>query len=124
MRKIYLEDRLLEDESTEIKCGFLNINGLLDGNHADYLNEDKNLINLDILVLGETKLESNIESSLIQTKLDKWDIIGRFDAEDKLKHMGLILLSPKETNCRNKIRKTSYIYPHPEMKIFRFKESL
>ena len=109
MKKIFLQDKIFIDDSSEMKFGFLNINGLLDANHTDYLNEDKNLINLDILVLGETKLESNIESSLIQTKLDKWDIIGRFDAEDKLKHMGLILLSPKGANGRDKLRKTSYI---------------
>ena len=85
MKKIYLADRIFVDEDSELKFGFLNINGLLDGNHADYLNEDKNLLNIDVLVLGETKLEKKIQTSLIQNKLDKWEIIGRFDANDNLK---------------------------------------
>ena len=54
MKKIYLQDKIFNNEESELKFGFLNINGLLDGNHAEYLNEDKNLINLDILALGET----------------------------------------------------------------------
>ena len=108
MKKIYLADRIFVNEDSEFKFGFLNINGLLDGNHADYLNEDKNLLNIDVLVLGETKLEKKIEISLIKQKLDKWHVIGRKDASDNKKHMGLLLLSPKTSTARDKITTIAY----------------
>ena len=44
-KKIYLNNDIFEDVQNEIKVGYLNINGLLDGNHAEYLNADKNLLN-------------------------------------------------------------------------------
>ena len=108
MKKIYLDEKIFIDKESEWKFGFLNINGLMEGNHGDYLNEDKNLINLDILVLGETKLDSNYKTSSIQDKLDKWDIFGRHDANDGSKHMGLLLLSPKESNIRQKIKSATH----------------
>ena len=43
-KKIYLdEDVFDETEKNEVKVGYLNINGLIDGNHAQYLNSDHNL---------------------------------------------------------------------------------
>ena len=56
--------------------GFLNINGLVDGNHSNYLNEDKNLLQLHILVLSETKLDSSFETSKLLRFLSNWDIIA------------------------------------------------
>ena len=43
-KKIYLDEHIFENEISEVKTGYLNINGLLDGGHAEYLNEDTNQI--------------------------------------------------------------------------------
>ena len=61
--------------------------------NAEYINSDKNLINLDLMVLSETKLTKNIKTQIIGSKLFNWSILKRYDAEDGRKHMGLILLS-------------------------------
>ena len=50
MKKYFFVDDL------EIKTGYLNINGLREADHAVYLNNDKHLLNLDLLVIAETKL--------------------------------------------------------------------
>ena len=100
--------KIFEDNESELKLGFLNINGLMDGNHGDYLNKDKNLLNLDVLVLGETKLDRKFDTTLIEKILDKWDVIGRYDSDDNKKHMGLLLLTPKDLNMRSKMASVSY----------------
>ena len=46
-KKIYLDEDIFQVESDELKVGYLNINGLLEGNHADYLNSDHNQKFLD-----------------------------------------------------------------------------
>ena len=108
MKKIYLDERIFINDHSELKLGFLNINGLLDGNHEFYLNEDKNLINLDVLVLCETKLTKNLDNSLIRMKMDKWDIIGRYDAGDNSKHMGMMVLTPKVSSIKEKMTTITY----------------
>ena len=94
-KKIYLDEDIFEKGDAEIKVGYLNINGLIEGGHAEYLNEDKNLFNLDLLTLSETKLDKSITTAEIESKLSNWTIICRYDADDERKHMGLILLSSK-----------------------------
>ena len=49
--KVYLDEEIYQD-SSELKVGFLNVNGLLNALHCDLLNSDKNLASLDILCLG------------------------------------------------------------------------
>ena len=103
-KKVYLDQQIFEDENDEIKVGYLNINGLQDGNHEEYLNEDKNLLNLDILVLAETKLSAECTSKEIDEFLNNWNVIGRYDSEDGRKHMGLLLLSSKKSNIIDQIQ--------------------
>ena len=79
-KKIYLDDEIFEDTSNEIKVGYLNINGLLEGNHLNYFDSDRNLNNLQIMVLSETKLLSSLNSVSIENKLKNWTIVDRFDA--------------------------------------------
>ena len=43
-KKIFLDQKIFENDNMEIKAGYLNINGLLDGNHGHYLNADHNLL--------------------------------------------------------------------------------
>ena len=96
-KKIYLDETIFEVNNSEIKAGYLNINGLLDGNHGDYLNADHNLKNLDILVLAETKLDQHYSMEKVKATLSNWNVFNRYDAEDGLKHMGLMLLTSKKS---------------------------
>ena len=50
-------------------------------------------MNLDVLVLSETKLTNDINTQVIASKLSNWNILKRYDAKDRKKHMGLLLLS-------------------------------
>ena len=53
-KKNYLDQKIFCVDESEIKIGYLNINGLNDGNHDHYFNNDKNLNHLDLIVLAET----------------------------------------------------------------------
>ena len=107
-KKIYLDEPIFEIESNEIKAGYLNINGLMDGGHADYLNADLNLSNLDILVLAETKLDDNCESDQVIKILTNWKMIGRYDAEDGSKHMGLMFLTSKKSAIIEQVQSVTH----------------
>ena len=67
-RKIYLDQKMFVNDNCEIKAGYLNINGLIDGNHAHYLNGDHNLKHLDIL--AETKRDVN---KTLKEMLSNWE---------------------------------------------------
>ena len=86
----YLEDKIFTDESEEVKLGYLNINGLK--NKVEDIDADKNLSNLDCLILAETKLSPEME-----VNLENWNI-SRFDFKDtnsKTPHLGMAFLSKK-----------------------------
>ena len=102
-KKIYLDNRIFEDEESEIKVGYLNINGLMDGNHDQYFNADKNLNSLDFIVLAETKLIMDCQSAAIEASLSNWKILGRYDSEDSRKHMGLLLLASRASKFNGKV---------------------
>ena len=106
-KKIYLDEQVFESEDGELKAGYLNINGLMDGTHAEYLNADLNLRNLDILVLAETKLDNSCTTNQVKRVLTNWIIIGRRDSEDDSKHMGLMFLS-KSTSIIKNIKRVSH----------------
>ena len=95
-KKIYLDEDIFEHQVKEWKIGYLNINGLLDGNHATYFNSDKNLLNLDLVVLAETKLTCEVKNSIVESELTNWNILKRFDASKSVKHMGLLALAKDE----------------------------
>ena len=91
-KKIYLDDKVFVNENDELKFGYLNINGLMDGGHADYMNNDLNLLDLDVLVLAETtKLHSKNSTDEVSNLLSNWKIVSRFDAQDYQKHMGMMV---------------------------------
>ena len=94
-KKVYLDEQIFEDENHEIKLGYLNVNGLMEGSHGYYLNADRNLLSLDLLAIAETHLTPSTENSEIQRILTNWTILKRFDA-DGSKHMGILLLVPNE----------------------------
>ena len=94
MKKIYLDEQVFQNEELEVKVGYHNINGLMDAMHGEYLNQDRNLRDLDLLVVAETKLTSSYSDDDIEKVLSRWKIFTRYDAPDG-KHMGLILLIPR-----------------------------
>ena len=99
-KKIYLDEKIF-DKDTEFRVGYFNINGLLDGYHAEYLNNDQNLLNLDILTLAETHLTEQINNETISQLLSNWKIVYRMDAGDSKKHMGLLMISPLNISTPN-----------------------
>ena len=89
-RKVYLGEQIFED-----KVGYLNINGLCEGYHAEYLNGDKNLQNLDLIALAETHLQDGTSNATLVELLSNWQVRFRFDSGDGKKHMGLLILASK-----------------------------
>ena len=97
--KIFNNDEVFQRKEEELKVGYLNINGILDANHNDYLNRDRNLHNLHILVVAESKLDHTISDDSLSTSLSFFDILHRIDAGDNRKHMGILIMSPKNKEC-------------------------
>ena len=96
-KKIYLQDDIFIQKNKEIKCGYININDLTADYHADYLNYDKNLQNIDILVIADTRLNAQCnELKLIET-LHNFFLLKRYDSEDSICHMGLLVLGSKKS---------------------------
>jgi hypothetical protein len=93
-KKIYLSEQIFKMPENEIKLGYFNIRGFLEGNHARYLDLDLNLLKLHLLVVSETWLVKSVPNNLVIEKLNNWKIIKRLDATDNKKHMGLLLMVP------------------------------
>ena len=98
-KKIYLNQRVFKKDY-EIKLGYWNIRGIMESDHREYLDSDKNLLNLDFLVIAETWLSQEITDDDLMKKLQNWKLIMRIDATDGSKHMGLVLLSSLQTKNR------------------------
>ena len=101
-KKHFLDHDIFVHKNQEFKTGYLNINGLTDGNHIEYFNLDRNLLKLDLIVLAETKLKKG-GRYLIEEKLSNWKIIGQYDSDDSRKHMGLLLLKSKTSTLNGQI---------------------
>ena len=104
MMKLYLDEQVFET-GHEVKVGYLNINGLLDGFHANYLNGDFNLLELDYLAISESHLCPTILDKTLQQILSNWIIHTRYDAPDQKPHMGIIGLVPKKNQIGNEFKK-------------------
>merc|ERR1711936_1047701 len=61
----------------------------------DFLNKDTNLLGLDFLVVADTRLQEETDNECLDHKLSNWIVEARFDSEDKLKHMGMLVLKSK-----------------------------
>ena len=98
----YLEDQIFVDDKNEVKFGYLNINALK--NKVEDVDEDKNLLNLDCLVLSETKL-----SKCDKLNFKNWNLV-RYDFEDntaKSPHLGMAFLLNKTSTHSIQHRKSS-----------------
>ena len=105
--KVYLDESIFKDGSSELKVGYLNINGLLTGLHGDYVNADKNLSHLDLLCLAETHLLRNTTDDNLSSVLSNWEILERFDSDDNRKHLGLLVLRSKSSKITLNITQCS-----------------
>ena len=106
MKKRYLREDIFTEES--VKVGYLNINGLMSGYHAEYVNGDYNLLNLDLLALAETHLTKDIATEDIETIMTNWKVLDRLDAMDGKHHMGIILLGSSASKKIKTHKKVDY----------------
>ena len=100
-KKTYLNQRIFELDSQEVKVGYLNINGFNEAGHSHYFDSDKNLVDLDIIVLAETKLTNQVQ---IDGILSNWTIVGRYDSRDSRPHMGLLLLKSNKSSLSGELK--------------------
>ena len=100
----YLKDKIFIDDNSEVKLGYLNINGLK--NKVEDIDEDKNLLNLDCLVLSETKLGKETELNLQNWNIERFDLD---DKNSKTPHMGLAFLTNKNLKYQIDCSKVSSI---------------
>jgi hypothetical protein len=107
MKKRYLREDIFTEES--VKVGYLNINGLMSGYHAEYVNGDYNLQNLDLLALAETHLSKDIATETIENIMTNWEILDRLDARDGKHHMGILLLGSHRSKKIKTHKKVDYL---------------
>ena len=122
-KKIYLDQKIFKINDSEIKIGYLNINGLDDGNHSQYFNADRNLSNLDIIVLAETKLGAECTDMHLENCLNKWNLKGRFIIKIKGSTWGWFYLQTRIQNFTMKFKVLLIRLPNVKT-VFKFKESL
>ena len=112
-KKIYNRDKVFDEDEKELKLGYININGLFQKSSHTFINEDRNLLALDFLILADTRLMSNEkQETFLEASLSNWKILERYDSNDQVKHMGLLFLksceSKKEDIVRNITKKMYY----------------
>ena len=93
--KILNTESIFESNEDEVKLGYININDIFSARSIDFLNKDTNLLGLDFLVVADTRLQEETDIECLQYKLSNWIVEARFDSEDKLKHMGMLVLKLK-----------------------------
>ena len=103
-KKVLLDSKIFAQPDEEMKIGYININSLLTGQSSTFLNNDHNLLNLDILIVADTRLQQDTSDDHLTDLLSNWNILKRYDAKDDMKHMGLLLLSSKKSQKNNLIR--------------------
>eukprot|EP00092_Neocalanus_flemingeri_P022722 GFUD01024642.1.p1 GENE.GFUD01024642.1~~GFUD01024642.1.p1 ORF type:complete len:2733 (+),score=580.47 GFUD01024642.1:994-8199(+) len=103
-KKIYNEDKIFKEEDKELKLGYININGLYQKNSHIFINNDQNLLDLDFLAVADTRLSNENKSSDLENSLSNWKLLNRFDSNDGVKHMGLLLLQSRRSKEENIVR--------------------
>ena len=93
--KILNTESIFESNEDEVKLGYININDIFSARSIDFLNKDTNLLGLDFLVVADTRLQEETDNECLDHKLSNWIVEARFDSEDKLKHMGMLVLKSK-----------------------------
>ena len=92
-KKVNLNVQIYED-GKELKIGYINTNDLFSSASADFINSHYNLQALDLLVVADTRLTNENSIEVLARIFCNWKIINRFDSNDEMKHMGMILMQP------------------------------
>ena len=90
--KIYNNVKIFKEPEKDIKIGYININGLYDNKSHTFLNNDKNLLLLDFLVVADTRLNEKQKTCDTENEFTNWKVIERIDSKDGRNHMGLLML--------------------------------
>ena len=93
-KKVYCDQEIFDGENDlkEIKMGYINTNNLMTGHSVLFLNSNSNILSLDILVIADTRLTAHTTSEELDSLLTSWNVIDRLDADDRMKHMGMVVL--------------------------------
>ena len=94
-KKIYNDMKIFREADKEMKIGYININGLYHTRSDIFINNDNNLLLLDFLVVADTRLSKDNKSCDLERRLSNWKLIRRFDSNDGIIHMGLIMLQSR-----------------------------
>ena len=103
-KKFLLDKQIFEIEGKEIKIGYININNLHDAMSAKFINEDENLLNLDLLLIADTRLTSQDSEESVMDQLNNWKISIRADSPDNIGHMGMLLIQSKKSSLLGKMK--------------------
>ena len=107
-KKFLLDKPVFESEEKEIKIGYININYLHHAQSAKFLNEDENLLNLDLLLVADTRLTTSDSKESIKEQLSNWLIWNRTDSLDNAGHMGMLLMQSKRSKFVDKFDLSIY----------------
>ena len=99
--KIYNNVKIFKEPEKEIKIGYININGLYDNKSHTFLNNDKNLLLLDFLVVADTRLNEKQKTCDTENEFTNWKVIERIDSKDGRNHMGLLMLQSSRSFQKN-----------------------
>ena len=106
-KKIFNDVHIFNEPKDELKIGYVNINGLYSSKSMTLLNNDKNLIHLDFLLVADTRLNIQISIGDLESKLSCWKVIERLDSNDGINHMGLLLLQSRTCQKENIVTNAS-----------------
>ena len=102
-KKIY-NDVAIFCQPKELKLGYLNTNHLYHAQSVVFINNDQNLLNLDFLVVADTRLTNAVKTNELESKLFNWKMIKRMDSNDGIVHMGLLMLKSNKCNYGDIVR--------------------
>ena len=102
-KKIYNTERIFNSNEYEIKVGYININDMLVSKSTTFINKDSNLLALGFLVVSDTRLSGEVSNSFLLEELSNWTISARYDSDDTIKHMGMLMLRSKSSQLENLI---------------------
>ena len=80
-----------------------------------FLNNDTNLLDLDYLVVADARLKSQNFTSELDKTLSNWTVLGRFDSNDEMIHMGLLFLKSHKSHQQDivhNIKEKQYFKQH------------
>ena len=108
-KKTYIMDSVFVSNE-ELKIGYLNVNDIMTSQSCTFIDQDKNLQALDILLISDTRLIKDHSDEYVQNFFQSWSILARYDSKDQQKHMGMLLL--KSNSSHEGLRITNIVEKH------------